>query len=161
MFLPQGVSPFGWPCCNLWHVWWPCSLSHVLRNYAWHPDCIRQWLWVSKGRQHNGGTWLQRMEHAVKMVFIAVLFGSSVLIHCRQGKHRSGATGCFMFCLLTGVDFNSAMKAYRGPNQRLRDLDMRIVRRCWDENHTASALDYFRGQQWAEAGERGEPHGVQ
>ena len=43
-------------------------------NYAWHPNCIRQWLWVSKGRRHNGGTWLQRMEHAIKMVFIAVLF---------------------------------------------------------------------------------------
>ena len=62
-------------------------------NYAWHPNCIRQWLWVSKGRRHKGSAWLQRMEHAVKMVFIAVLFGSSVLIHCRQGKHRSGATG--------------------------------------------------------------------
>ena len=42
--------------------WWlyflsPSSLSHVLRNYAWHRDCIRQWLWVSKGRLHNGGTW--------------------------------------------------------------------------------------------------------
>ena len=125
-----------------------CSLSHVLRNYAWHPDCIRQWLWVSKGRTHNGGTWWQRMEHAVKMVFVAVLFGSSVLIHCRQGKHRSGATGCFMFCLLTGCDFTMAMNTYRGRNQRVQGHDLRCVRRCWDENHMASALDHFRGQQW-------------
>ena len=29
----------------------------------------------------------------IKMVLIAVLFGPSVLIHCRQGKHRSGAFG--------------------------------------------------------------------
>ena len=61
--------------------------------HPWHPNCIRQWLWVSKGRRHDGITWVQRMDHAIKMVFIAVLFGSSVLIHCRQGKHRSGATG--------------------------------------------------------------------
>ena len=142
--------------------WWPCplcgsflyflspsSLSHVLRNYAWHRDCVRQWLWISRGRRQSAaGTWWHRMENAIKMVLIAVLFGPSVLIHCRQGKHRSGAIGCFMFCLLTGCDFNMAMNAYRTRNRRLQARDMRLVRRCWGENNMDEALHYFRRQQW-------------
>ena len=124
-------------------------LSHVPRNYAWHPDCIRQWLWISWTRRTTaGGTWWHRMENAIKMVLIAVLFGPSVLIHCRQGKHRSGAFGCFMFCLLTGCNFKAAMNAYRTRNRRLVARDVRLVKDCWRENGFDEALHYFRGQQW-------------
>ena len=131
----------------------PRALSSVpcvgwLRTYAWHPNCIRQWLFVRKGGRHEGGTWLQRMEHAVRMTLIAVLFGASVLIHCRQGKHRSGATGCFMFCLLTGCDFDDALRAYRSRNSRVRGHDVHIALDIWRRNNMGAALGQFRGQEW-------------
>ena len=142
------VSLSSVPCSFLYFLS-PSSLSHVLRNYAWHRDCIRLWLWISRGRRQSAaGTWWHRMDNAIKMVLIAVLFGPSVLIHCRQGKHRSGAIGCFMFCLLTGCDFNMAMNAYRTRNRRLEGWDVRLVRRCWGENNMDEALHYFRRQQW-------------
>ena len=34
------------------------------------------------------------MMTAVRLVMVALMFGQNVLLHCRQGKHRSG-----VFCL--------------------------------------------------------------
>ena len=90
------------------------------------------------------------MEHAVKMSFIAVLFGESILIHCRRGKHRSGAFGCFMFCLLCGCELEEALWAYRSRNSRVDAHDIFIVRDIWRKNNLWQALIDFRGEDWVE-----------
>ena len=82
------------------------------------------------------------------MTFVAVLFGESILIHCRQGKHRSGTFGCFMFCLLCGCSLEEALVAYRSRNRRVVARDIRIVREIWGKNNLSQALIDFRGQGW-------------
>ena len=84
----------------------------------------------------------------MKLVFVAVLYGASVLIHCRQGKHRSGLCGCFMFCLLTGCSFTDSLRAYRSRNRRVQGRDIGIVQRMWEENRMPWALQHFQSQQW-------------
>ena len=90
------------------------------------------------------------MEHAVKMTFVAVLFGESILVHCRQGKHRSGTFGCFMFCLLCRCSLEDALLAYRSRNRRVNARDIEIVQEIWAQNNMSQALSDFRGQGWVE-----------
>ena len=125
-----------------------CFIS--VRNYAWNARCIRQWLFLNNRRWHEGGSRWQRMEHAVKMTLVAVLFGESILIHCRQGKHRSGTVACFMYCLLCGCTLNDALPAYRSCNRRVVGRDIGIVRDIWDKNNLTQALEYFREQGWVQ-----------
>ena len=70
---------------------------------------------------------MQRMEHAIKMTLIADLSGGSILIHCRQGKRRRGALGCFVCMLLCGCSSDVALRTYRDRNRRLQGHDMRLV----------------------------------
>ena len=39
----------------------------------------------------DGVAWENRMITAVKLVLVALMFGEGVLLHCRQGRHCSGA----------------------------------------------------------------------
>jgi hypothetical protein len=47
----------------------------------------------------NGVTWLERMCTVVRLVLNALALGQNVLVHCRQGKHRSGV----LAMLLLGI----------------------------------------------------------
>ena len=119
------------------------------RNYAWNAKCIRRWLFITSDRRVEGDTWWRRMEHAIKMTFVALLFGASILVHCAQGKHRSGAFGCFMFCLLCDCSLDQSLSAYRTRNRRIAaGHDIKRVRDIWRKNGLQAALEYFRGQQW-------------
>ena len=46
------------------------------------------------------------------MVLGALARGESVLVHCRAGKHRSGAMSVVILCLLWGVEFWDAFTRY-------------------------------------------------
>ena len=65
------------------------------KSYSWHPFCVRFWLNVGYQNTFRSITWEDRMITAVKLVLAALMFGEGVLLHCRQGKHRSGG-----FCIL-------------------------------------------------------------
>ena len=67
------------------------------------------------------------MEHAANMTLIAVLSGSSILIHCRQGKRRNRAFGCFMYVLLCGCSTDEALWTCKDRNRRLQGHDVRLV----------------------------------
>jgi hypothetical protein len=56
---------------------------------------------------------------AVRMALVAIMMGYSVLVHCRAGKHRSGAVVVFLLALLMGTDLDTAMHTYF---DRHRDL---------------------------------------
>ena len=47
----------------------------------------------------NGVTWLERLCTTVWLVLSALALGENVLVHCRQGKHRSGV----LVMLLLGI----------------------------------------------------------
>ena len=119
-----------------------------MRNYAWSSSCIRQWLWIPRHRRHRSDTWMQRMEHAVKMTLSAVLCGASILIHCRTGKNRSGAFGCFVFALLCGCTLDQARLVYMSRNRRVRGHDLHLASKIMRANDMSSALEHFRLQEW-------------
>ena len=162
MRLCKNLSPgVGGPVLCVVPVWCPCPLSHVLfciscrlllclmssgithgTEIAFASGCGSAGVGGKVPRARGGIAWIMPSIWSSSLSVSA----PSVLIHCRQGKHRSGAIGCFMFCLLTGCDFNMAMNAYRTRNRRLEGWDVRLVRRCWGENNMDEALHYFRRQ---------------
>ena len=59
-------------------------------DYPW-PEAIRRfWLNLNYKGTMGGVTWQNRLLSAVQMIIMALSLGGDVLIHCRQGKHRSG-----------------------------------------------------------------------
>ena len=62
------------------------------------------------------------MITAVKLVLAALMFGEDVLLHCRQGKHRSGGFCILILALLLGTDIDSALEFYffaaAGPDHK-------------------------------------------
>lgn len=64
---------------------------------------------------------------AVRMALVAIMMGYSVLVHCRAGKHRSGALVVFLLALLMGTDLETAMHTYLDRHRhfhRSRDLTL-------------------------------------
>jgi hypothetical protein len=87
--------------CLQWaglHVGYIINCADV--NYQWNQFCVRFWLNLGYDGAPEEGTWEERMVTAVKLVLAALMFGEKVLLHCRQGKHRSGAFCVLMSALL-------------------------------------------------------------
>ena len=66
------------------------------------------------------------MITAAKLVLAVLLFGESVLLHCRQGKHRSGGFCILILALLRGTDIDSALELC-SKRPGLMPRDWRIV----------------------------------
>ena len=81
-------------------------------SYSWHPFCVRFWLNLGYKGAVQKVSWEDRMIMAVKLVLAAMMFGESVLLHCRQGKHRSGGFCVLILALLRGTDIDSALDFY-------------------------------------------------
>ena len=96
-------------------------------NYQWHPFCARFWLNLGYDGTPEEGTWEERMVTAVKLVLAALMFGENVLLHCRQGKHRSGALCILMLALLSGSSIGAAVDIYMSKRGDLCNHDRRIV----------------------------------
>ena len=78
-------------------------------NYDWHPWCLRVWLDVGHRDVFDDLDWPKRMMTAVMLVMSALMFGQKVLLHCRQGKHRSGAFCVLMLALLWECSVKAAL----------------------------------------------------
>jgi len=63
--------------------------------------------------------WDVRLFLAVRMALVAIMMGYTVLVHCRDGKHRSGSVVVLLLALLMGTDLDTAMHTYF---HRHRDL---------------------------------------
>ena len=72
------------------------------------------------------------MMTAVKLVLAALMFGENVLLHCRQGKHRSGAFSVRILALLRGTDLGAALDFYFSRRPDLTPRDRRIVQQILD-----------------------------
>ncbi len=69
----------------------------------------------------NGITWQQRLCTVVWLVLTALALGENVLIHCRQGKHRSRALAMLMLGILAPAgleNYDSLEESYfkKNPN---------------------------------------------
>ena len=67
------------------------------------------------------------MITAVKLVLAALMFGENALLHCRQGKHRSGAFCVLILALLRGTEIASALEFYWSRRPDLEPRDKGIV----------------------------------
>ena len=81
-----------------------CHVAFVINAsdkgyYKWHDFCVRCWLNLNFHGVLNNVTWLERLCTVVWLALNALALGENVLVHCRQGKHRSGA----LVMLLLGI----------------------------------------------------------
>ena len=86
-------------------------------NFAWHPWCPRFWLNVGFRGVFGDLDWSERMMTVVKLVMLALMFGQAVLLHCRQGKHRSGAFCVLMLALLWECSVYAALVECYWPSR--------------------------------------------
>ena len=124
------------------------SITISTRDYDWHPACVRKWLWVTKRRELNGESWEARVEGCIKLALVALLFGRNVLVHCRQGKHRSGAFGCLLYSVLTGKTLGDALVVYRQRNSRAQGSDIGLVQGIMKDIRLEAFLRQLRQQEW-------------
>ena len=116
----------------------------------------------------QGMTWHWRLCCAVWMVLTALMMGENVLVHCRQGRHRSGLIVMLVMSILAprdACDYETIEKKYFTRNGRVTwsELDERWSSddgrhwvmpdrwRIWDrwcQLDLSSYVTWFRGQGW-------------
>jgi len=68
-------------------------------------------------------SWDVRLFMSVQMALVALMMGYSVLVHCRAGKHRSGAVVVLLLALLMGTNLDTAMHTYINRHGDLTEHD--------------------------------------
>ena len=82
-----------------------CHVAYVINaahdgEYSWHEYCVRFWLHLNYKEKLDDVTWEQRLLVAVWIALTAMALGEDVLVHCRQGKHRSGIVVMLLMAIL-------------------------------------------------------------
>ena len=90
------------------------------------------------------------MVTAVKLVLAALMFGENVLLHCRQGKHHSGAFCVLMSALLLGSSIEAAVDIYMSKRRDLHGHDRRIVEKLVRKKGLNAFLEKLRRQEWCQ-----------
>ena len=118
-------------------------------NYAWHPWCPRFWLNLGFRGVFDELDWPARMMTAVKLVMLALMFGQEVLLHCRQGKHRSGAFCVLMLALLWDCSIWVALESYWSCRPDLQDWDWWTLDKIlFRKNNFNELVKTVRQQSW-------------
>ena len=118
-------------------------------NYAWHTWCLRFWLNVGYKGKFGELDWGERMMTAVKIVMLALMFGQNVLIHCRQGKHRSGAFCILLLALMWECSVTAALHWYWSKRSDLQNHDWWVLDRImFRRNDFNGLLERVRQQSW-------------
>ena len=81
-------------------------------DYSWHEYCARFWLNLGYKNELGGVTWEQRLFVAVWMALTALALGEDVLVHCRQGCHRSGIVVMLLMAILAVVGFQDLISFF-------------------------------------------------
>ena len=82
-----------------------CHTAYVINasnrgDYEWHEFCVRFWMNLNYKHMLDGVTWEDRLSSVLWLALTALLLGENVLIHCRQGKHRSGLLAMLLMSIL-------------------------------------------------------------
>ena len=70
------------------------------RGFEWHEYCARFWMNLNYKNVMDGVTWEQRLSSVLWIALTAPALGENVLVHCRQGKHRSGVLAKLLMSIL-------------------------------------------------------------
>ncbi len=111
---------------NCANVDYPCpeAAGRFWRNINFKGDFAGELIWGYKL------PWDLRLEKAVVLVLDALIHGRDVLVHCRQGRHRSGGFAVLMLALLQKhTSLETSHKAFvrqrnysKHDQARLRDV---------------------------------------
>ena len=87
---------------------WAARCAHSIVNcanidYPWAQHCSRRWLNLKYRGSLNGRTWEQRMRSVTEFCLNALVNNEVLLLHCRVGRHRSGAFCSFLLAFITAV----------------------------------------------------------
>ena len=94
------------------------------QDFPWDESIRRFWMNLNYKGEMDGVTWERRMQSAVRLIIEALAAGGDVLVHCRQGKHRSGIlniivqTVCSKRTVVAGP--RSLMRRSSGISRRIR-----------------------------------------
>ena len=85
-----------------------CHVAYIINashrgDYSWHEYCVRFWLNLNYKNELDGVTWERRLFVAVWFALTALALGEDVLVHCRQGCHRSGIVVMLLMSILAAV----------------------------------------------------------
>ena len=141
-------------CLSALH-WAGIFAGYIINCYnedsPFHPFCVRTWLNIGHRGEMSGVSWQARLEHAVKMVFGALLHGENVLVHCFRGRHRSGAFAIFCLALIMGWDLETARDAYFTRRPDFDARDHAIVQKVLDHRGGLQGiLEEMRMQDWCQ-----------
>ena len=84
------------------------------------------------------------------LVLAALMFGEHVLLHCRQGRHRSGAFCALILALLRGTGIDAALEFYFANRSDLRNRDWYIMRSISDRMTYPQVVATLQLQDWCQ-----------
>lgn len=90
------------------------------------------------------------LERAVRLALRALAAGENVLVHCRRGKHRSGAFLCFLLALIRDKPLQEMIDEYC-TDYFLWPGDRRYVERAVEECGLRTLIDAARGDSGVRA----------
>ena len=90
------------------------------------------------------------MSTAVKLVLAASMCGENVLLHCRQGRHRSGAFCVLILALLRGNGIDGALEFYFAKRSDLRNRDWYTARSILARTTYPLMLAMLQQQDWCQ-----------
>ena len=116
---PLKVMEYGVQVSWSLEVWESSSYSRSRRNVGF---------WVEMGENMDVATF----ERGVKKVMRAMLEGRDILVHCIQGKHRSGSFLTFVAAIIDDIEAEFMISEYL-QDPILRPHDRGCVFRVWRE----------------------------
>ena len=87
---------------------------------------------------------VEDLQRGVKKVLKYMLEGLDTLVHCVQGKHRSGGFLVFVLALISGNDADDMINDYLKKDPVLRHHDSSCVFRVWKESNLRTVLEKAR-----------------
>ena len=91
-------------------------------------------------------SWTRRMARAVELCLIALIAGGKALVHCRQGKHRSGTFASVVLAVLLDLSLDDAVEMYFRERPLVLKRDQAIVWKIIAKRGIREWLDGFRAQ---------------
>ena len=121
--------------------WW------AVGHHCWHEYCARFWLHLNYKSPLDDVTWEQRLFVAVWIALTALALGEDVLVHCRQGKHRSGIVVMLLMAILAvagSEDYDTIEAKYFERNSRVQWSEWHE----WWYNDKGEPIDPDRWRLW-------------
>ena len=134
---------------------WAARCAHSIVNcanidYPWASHCSRRWLNLKYRGSLNGRTWEQRMRSVTEFCLNALVNNEVLLLHCRVGRHRSGAFCSFLLAFMAGIDYEQGCHIYFKGRQGLTAHDQRVVQRADAEGGLQKLLEEFNSDAFCQ-----------